>query len=96
MVSEMYSRVLAIASLLLAWTLLWATIRDSLFSRLGNVFGFEALLLLGLPAAFLILMILVRTVPVVIPPKLVVKHASTVTTLGLAGEGEPQETKSDL
>jgi len=84
LVSQTYSRVLVILSLLIAWALLWLlNVRSLLYPSLGVPFGFLASLCLGYPLAFLILTVLVRTVPRLVSPKIVLRHWGAITTLNL-------------
>jgi hypothetical protein len=85
-VSATYIRALVLLSFAAAEALLWiVNIRKIFYSSLGVPFGFLASVWLGFPVAFLILTVLVRTVPRLVAPTLVVRQWSTVTTLGLAG-----------
>jgi hypothetical protein len=85
-VSLSYIRVLMLLSFLVAEILLWVgNARKFFYPTLGVVFGFLASVSLGYPLAFLILTVLVRTAPRVVPPKLV--HRSdwdSFTTLHLS------------
>ncbi len=84
LVSERYSRALWLLSFLAAEALVWiANIRMLFYPRLGVPFGFLASLWLGFPVAFFILSVMVRTIPRLVPPTLVVRHWGTVTTLDL-------------
>jgi len=84
LISSAYIRGLMMLSLLVAWGLLWAArVPALLYPTLGEVFGFLAAASLGFPLAFVILTVMVRTMPYVVPPKLVVRDPTTVTTLGL-------------
>jgi hypothetical protein len=96
LVSEAYSRVLGLLSLVAAEALLWiVNIRKLLYPSLGVPFGFLASLCLGFPVALFILSILVRTVPHLIAPTLVLRHWGSVNTLGLAAadDGGPSDAK---
>jgi hypothetical protein len=85
LISSAYMRALMMLSLLIAWIFLWVFKVPTLLSpSLGTVFGFLATAGSGFPLAFLILTVLVRTVPHLIPPILVIRHPSTVTTLDLS------------
>jgi uncharacterized protein (DUF58 family) len=84
-VSLTYGRVLILLSLLVVELLLWiANIRSLFYPTLGVLLGFLASLWLGFPLAFLILMVLVRTVPRVVAPRLVSRHWGSFTTLDLS------------
>jgi hypothetical protein len=85
-VSATYIRALMLLSFVAAEALLWiVNIRKIFYPSLGVPFGFLASVWLGFPVAFLILTVLVRTVPRLVAPTLVLRQWSTVTTLGLAG-----------
>jgi hypothetical protein len=82
--SDQYSRALVLLSILAAEALLWITGVGKLFyPALGVPFGFLASLWLGFPVAFAILTVMVRTMPRFMPPRLVSRRTSTVTTLEL-------------
>jgi hypothetical protein len=86
-VSVMYIRALMLLSFVAAEALLWvANIRELFYPRLGVPFGFLASAWLGFPVAFLILTVLVRTVPRLVAPTLVLRQWGSVDTLGLAAE----------
>src|SRR5271166_6589570 len=91
LVSQTYSRMLVLISLVISLTAMWLlNVRKLFYPSLGVPFGFLASLWLGLPVAFLILTVLVRTVPLVIPPKVVLRHWGAVTTLDLqSNENDP-------
>jgi DNA-directed RNA polymerase subunit RPC12/RpoP len=89
LVSETYSRVLVLVALLFAEASLWAcNIRTLFYPTLSVPFGNLASVCLGFPVAFLLLTVMVRTLPRWIPPALVLRHWSTITTLGLTHDGE--------
>ncbi|MFI5114529.1 MAG: hypothetical protein ACHP7J_05230 [Terriglobales bacterium] len=94
-VSATYIRALMLLSFLAAEALLWiVNIRKLFYPSLGVPFGFLASLWLGFPVAFFILTVLVRTVPRLMAPTLVLRHWGTVTTLGLAEDDAiPNDTK---
>lgn len=93
LVSETYIRVLMLLSFLAAEALLWITNTRKLFyPTLGVPFGFLASLWIGFPLAFVILTVLVRTVPRLIAPTLVPRHWGSVNTLGLAAEDNHDTT----
>jgi len=74
-------------SFVAAEALLWvANIRKLFYPRLGVPFGFLASVWLGFPVAFLILTVLVRTVPRLAAPTLVTRQWGSVDTLGLTAE----------
>jgi hypothetical protein len=86
-VSATYIRALMLLSFVAAEALLWvANIRKLFYPRLGVPFGFLASAWLAFPIAFLILTVLVRTVPRVVAPTLVLRQWGSVDTLGLASE----------
>jgi hypothetical protein len=86
-VSQTYIRVLMLLSFLAAQGLLWVVdVRKLFYPTLGVPFGFLASLWLAFPVAFFILMVLVRTVPRVVPPTLVLRDWGSVTTLDIAAE----------
>ena len=79
-----YSRILVVVAIIAAEALLWVgNIRTLFYPALGVEFGFFASLFLGFPVAFLLLTVMVRTIPRVIPPRLVSRQTATVTTLRL-------------
>ena len=93
LVSQTYSRVLVVFSLLIAWTLLWVlNVRSLFYPSLGVPFGFLASLCLAFPLAFLILTVLVRTVPRLVPPKIVLRHCGAITTLNLHTDSDDVNT----
>lgn len=84
LISAPYSRVLVAIAIIAAEALLWiSNVRKLFYPAFGVEFGFFASLFLGFPVAFLILTGIVRTIPRFIPPRLVSRRTSTVTTLGL-------------
>jgi hypothetical protein len=86
-VSQTYSRVLMLLSFLAALGLLWVVnVRKFFYPTLGVPFGFLASLWLAFPVAFFVLTALVRTVPRIVAPTLVLGDCGSVTTLGLAAE----------
>jgi hypothetical protein len=83
-VSATYIRALLLLSFAAAEALLcMVNIRKIFFPSLGVPFGFMVSAWLGFPVAFLILTALVRTVPRLVAPKLLLRQWSTVTTLEL-------------
>jgi len=89
MVSETYSRILVLISLFIAWGLLWVlNVRSFFYALLCVPLGFSASLWLGFPMAFLVLWVLVRTLPRVVIPKIVLRHSGTITTLDLHADAE--------
>ena len=84
-VSQTYSRVLVLVAMFAAQALLWASNTRKLFyPSLGVEFGFLASLCLGFPVAFFILSVMVRTIPRLTPPTLVLRDwDDTITTLKL-------------
>lgn len=86
-VSQTYIRVLMLLSFLAAQGLLWVVnVRKLFYPTLGVPFGFLASLWLAFPVAFFILTVLVRTVPRMAAPTLVLRDWGSVTTLGIAAE----------
>lgn len=84
-ISLAYVRVLMLLSFLTAELLLWmANVRVLFYPTLGVPFGFLASFSLGYPLAFLILTVLVRTVPRVVAPRLVPRHWDSFITLGVS------------
>ena len=81
-VSEAYDRSLVSVSLLLAFGLLWALGIPRIASGYGCI-AYSISLALGFPIAFLFLMAIVRTVPYVVPPRLVLQHNSYIITMNL-------------
>lgn len=86
LVSATYIRVLMLLSFVAAEIILWVTnIRELFYPTLGVPFGFLASVSLGYPVGFLILTVLVRTVPRVVAPRLVLpRDWDPFTTLGLS------------
>ena len=84
-VSQTYSRVLVLVAIFAAEALLWVSNTRKLFyPGLGVEFGFLASLYLGFPIAFFILSVMVRTIPHLPPPALVLRDwDDTITTLKL-------------
>lgn len=96
LVSQTYSRVLVLLALLLAEELLWlANVRTLFYPTLGIPFGVLASFWLGFPVAFLLLTVMVRTIPRWFQPTLVLRHWTTVTTLGLSNEQETTTVASN-
>jgi hypothetical protein len=80
-----YTRVLIFLALLSTEALLWVgDVRKLFYPALGVPFGFLASVCLGFPIAFLVLTVMVRTIPHYVPPTLVLRDPTTVTTLGLS------------
>jgi uncharacterized membrane protein (DUF106 family) len=77
--------VLVLIAMFAAQALLWVSNARRLFyPSLGVEFGFLASLWLGFPVAFLILSVMVRTIPRLTPPTLVLRDwDDTMTTLKL-------------
>jgi hypothetical protein len=73
-----YSRVLSVLSLLIAVGVLWVV---------RNRVDF---LLFMIPVWFLVLFLLVRVVPPLVPPRLEGRDSTGVTTLGLEGQGREE------
>ena len=87
LVSQTYSRALVFLGILAAEALLWVmNIRKLFYPILGVPFGFLASLGLGFLVAFAILTVMVRTVPRLVAPTLVLSCGDTVTTLGLIAD----------
>jgi len=85
LVSVTYTRVLIVVALLSTEALLWVGhVRNLFYPSLGVPFGFLASALLGFPIAFLVLTVMVRTIPYCVPPVLVLRDPTPVTTLGLS------------
>ncbi len=84
-VSQTYSRVLLLIALFVAEALLWVSNARKLFyPSLGVEFGVLASLCLGFPVAFFILLVMVRSIPRLAPPTLVLRDwDDRVTTLKL-------------
>ena len=82
LVSETYDRALVLLSILLSFGLLWLSGILEISSDYG-CFGFALSLASGFPLAFVLLMGIVRIVPSFIPPQLVRRHNTHITTLDL-------------
>jgi DNA-directed RNA polymerase subunit RPC12/RpoP len=84
-VSVTYTRMLVVIALLSTEASLWVgQARKLFYPALGVPFGFLASVCLGFPIAFLVLTVMVRTIPYRLPPVLVLRNPTTVTTLGLS------------
>jgi len=89
LVSLAYIRLLILLSFLAAEILLWiANARQLFYPTLGLPFCFLVSVALGFPLAFLILTVLVRTVPRVAEPTLILRDPDSVTTLDLSGNDD--------
>jgi hypothetical protein len=94
LVSQTYIRALVLLGIA-AEALLWATsVRKLFYSTLGVPFGFLPSLWRGFPVAFVILTVMLRTVPRLVTPSLVPRHWGTVTTLDPAAEHDPTAGKN--
>jgi prepilin signal peptidase PulO-like enzyme (type II secretory pathway) len=82
-IAETYARVLSVLSWLLGVILLW-----TFHVRLLNIIVFAPLMWL------LVLFVMVRVVPYIVPPRLEVHDAGSFTTLGLTN-GADEEHKKD-
>jgi len=83
-VSETYSRVLIIVSIVLGFGMLWTPIFQSHWvAPLRSCIGLVGLLALGLPAALAMLFLLVRLAPSLVPPPLILRHDGRNYGLGL-------------
>ncbi len=83
-ISEAYSRMLVLVSLLVGFGLVWLPVVEGH----GGVFlrsyvAFLALLALGFPMAGGVLFLLVRLAPVVVSPPMVIRHSGPAYGLGL-------------
>jgi hypothetical protein len=88
-VSEIYGRMLMVISVVLGFGLPWiAHLHKLLISALGPLAGFIAVLALGFPLAFVVLFLMVRLVPRLISPPLVLRHNDPITALNLIAERE--------
>jgi hypothetical protein len=92
-VNESYCRFLLILSMLIGFPLPWVVgLPHALITNLGLLFGFLALLALGYPLSFLILMVILRTLPRWIRPPLTLRpHHRGITTLNLNSNLEGQD-----
>lgn len=87
LVSEAYSRMLVVISIVIGFSLPWvAHLHKLLIPALGPLEGFIAVLASGFPLAFAVLFLLVRVVPRLLPPPLVFRHNDSITALNLTGE----------
>jgi hypothetical protein len=81
--------MLVVFSIVLGFGLIWtAHLQKLLISALGPLAGFIATLALGFPLAFAFLFLMVRVVPRLIPPPLVLRHNDPITVLNLTAEEE--------
>lgn len=84
-VSDTYARVLSVLSVVIGVVLLW-----EFGFRVLNIFVFSPLM------GFLVLMIVVRVAPHIVPPGLKLRDAGSFTTLRLTNEAdEEQGRKTD-
>jgi hypothetical protein len=87
LVSETYTRILVVISIVLGFGLPWVVhLAKLLILVLGPLAGFIAALALGFPLAFAILFLMVRVVPRLISPPLVLRHNDPITMLNLTAE----------
>ena len=87
LVSETYSRMLVVISIVLGFGLPWVVhLAKLLILVLGPLAGFIAVLALGFPLAFVVLSLMVRVVPRLISPPLVLCHNDPITVLNLTAE----------
>jgi len=88
-VSQTYSRMLVLLSLVFGFGLPWvAQFQKFLIPALGPLVGFIAILAMGFPLAFAILFLLVRTLPHLVPPSLVPSNNEGTIRLNLNEEQE--------
>lgn len=93
LVSETYSRVLILTSSVLGFGLPWvAHLPKILIASLGDLVGFVAVLALGFPIAFTVLFLMVRVVPQLISPPLVLRHEGALTVLNLGVKQKSQNS----
>jgi hypothetical protein len=97
LVSETYGRMLMVLSIVLGFGLPWITqLHKLLIPALGPLAGFIAVLASGFPLAFVVLFFMVRLVPVLVPPTLVLRHDDPITALNLTAghrEHDPNSQK---
>lgn len=94
LVSEVYSRVLYLISLAVGLGfLLIAHIPTRLIANLGDLVGLIVAVALWFLLAFALLFLMLRTIPLVISPSLVLRHESGALTVLDLGSGE-HESKS--
>lgn len=94
LVSEAYSRVLVAISMVVGFGLTWiANLPKLLMSDLGPLAGFLAAIALGSLLALAVLFVMVRMVPRLISPPLVLRHGYPVTVLNLTAEQEDHDSK---
>lgn len=95
-ISELYSRVLGIISLLVGFGLVWLPIVHGFGTvLLRSCIGFVMLLALGFPVAAVVLFLLVRLAPLVLSPRLVDGRSEPPYRLGLDGE-MPSHGREDV
>ena len=86
-VSVGYGRTLMVVSLIIGFSLVWVVpISRWLIPVLGPLLGFTAVLASGFPLAFAVLFFMLRLVPLLLPPPLVLKRDDAITSLGLSSE----------
>lgn len=95
LVSEVYSRMLVVISMVIGFGLPWvAHFPKLLMSALGPLAGFIAVLALAFPLAFAVLFLMVRLIPRLFSPPLVLRHHDPITALNLTADGEEQVRRS--
>ena len=94
-VSETYGRLLMVISIVVGFSLPWvARLHKLLIPALGPLTGFIAVLALSLPLAFVVLFFVLRVVPRLISPPLVLRRNDPVTALNLTAEQEERDSRS--
>lgn len=84
LVSETYGRMLMVISIAIGFSLPWvAQLHKLLIPALGPLTGFIAVLALSFPLAFVVLFFVLRLVPRLISPPLVLRHNDPITALNL-------------
>jgi hypothetical protein len=95
LVSETYGRTLMVMSVVLGFGLPWLIqLHKLLIPAFGPLAGFLAMLASGLPLAFIVLFFMLRLVPRLVSPPLVLRHNDPFTALNLTAEGEEQVSRN--
>lgn len=93
LVSEAYSRVLVVISMVVGFGLTWiSNLPKLLIADIGPLAGFLAAVAFGSLLALAVLFMMVRLVPRLISPPLVLRRDGPVTVLNLTAEQEKHDS----
>ena len=93
--SETYARTVVVMSILLGFGLEWfSPMPKWLMTTFGPLVGFTAACALGFPISSGVLVLLVRLVPRIVSPSLVLRDNGPFTLLKLSSEEERQNSSS--